>query len=119
MLSCMYKNSSTLSTKAGAWSSSVLRVSEACSLAAHGLWPSTLAAVALPVPCLAITLAYSMLTMLSMLPTCPVLLSMMQELVMCVVRGGAAAVVERGDGGRAVGDERHNSESRALPRAAR
>ena len=88
-------------------SSSVLRASRACSLAAHELWPSTLAAVALPVPCLASTLACSMPSMPSMLPTCPVLLSMVQELVMRVVRGGAAAVVERGDGGRAVGDERH------------
>ena len=104
----MCKNSSTLTpTKAGAWSSSVLRASEACSLAAHGLWPSPLAAVALPVPCLASTLACIMLSMLSMLPTCPVLLSMMQALVMRVVRGGAAAVVERGVGGRAVGEERH------------
>ena len=85
----------------------MLRASEACSLAAHGLWPSTLAAVALPVPCLAITLACSMPSMPSMLPTCPVLLSMVQELVMRVVRGGATAVVERGDGGRAVGEERH------------
>ena len=32
---------------------------------------------------------------------------MVQALVMRVVRGGAAAVVERGDGGRAVGEERH------------